>query len=253
MPTEISKHEHVEELTGSPCIKCSQTTNHQVMSRVIEHYSDNSDQNSFHATTYHEVIRCCGCEAITYRSTSTNSEDMDGDMRTQEQWCVETIAYYPPRGTGRREIQDSHQLPPTVLSIYKECLAALNSGLNVVAAIAMRALLEEMCAELSTDHNNLVGKIGQLKDRGLITEETSKILHKIREIGNGAAHERYDFGLKPLTDALIALEHTLTGLYIIPKYAGDLPAWERKGVRPMSNTRTESTDPAILQPSKEGQ
>ncbi len=178
---------------------------------------------------------------------------MDGDIRTQQQWYVETVAYYPPRETGRREIQDSHLLPPTVLSIYKECVAALNSDLRVVAAIAMRALLEEMCTELSTDCTKLVGKINQLKDRGIITDETSKILHKIRDIGNGAAHERYDFGLKPLTDAFIALEHTLTGLYIIPKYAGELPERERKGARPTSNTRTESTDPAIPQSSKEGQ
>ena len=96
----------------------------------------------------------------------------------------------------------------------------------VLAAIGLRALLEAVCKEKKARDGDLFKKIDSLVEKKILTPAGAMILHRIRTLGNEAAHE-----VKPHTEGQLALamdivEHLLMDVYILPKKAefefGDL-------------------------------
>lgn len=81
--------------------------------------------------------------------------------------------------------------------------------------VGLRALLETVCKEKNAQGSNLKDKIDNLVKRQILTPKSAEILHKIRTLGNKAAHE-----VKPHTKAELELgmdiiEHLLRDVYIL--------------------------------------
>ena len=60
------------------CSKCNRNTNHKVLTQV-EYYWDAGPGADIQGYDYYETISCLGCEDISFRLTSSNSEDVDED------------------------------------------------------------------------------------------------------------------------------------------------------------------------------
>lgn len=65
--------------------------------------------------------------------------------------------------------------------------------------------------------SNLLQKIDALTVKGVLTPAGTGILHKIRTLGNAAAHEVKPHSEKQLGLAMDVIEHLLTDVYILPK------------------------------------
>ena len=107
-------------------------------------------------------------------------------------------------------------LPPNVQSIYQETILAIENEQNILAGIGVRALIETICKDLSAEGKDLYNKINSLKEKSIVTKEGVDTLHKLRVLGNDAAHEVKRHNKQQLSLAIQIIEHMLDGTYIIP-------------------------------------
>lgn len=213
---EINKTQGEEHLL--PCIKCAGKTTHKVLASVDVRGNEGNSNYSFSWSTDNQVVQCLGCKTVSFRKASSNSEDYypisnEGDF---EYSVDETL--YPSRIEGIKGLGDeTHYLPSNVRRIYDETLIALSNQSPVMAGIGLRALVETVCKEKNATGHDLLNRIDSLVSAGILTPASAAILHKIRTLGNAAAHEVKPHSDKQLGLAMDIVEHLLKDIYILPK------------------------------------
>jgi hypothetical protein len=196
------------------CKACSGLTLHSVVSSFDENGSEDcGGGNSVDWNSKNQTIQCLGCQTVSFRTVSTFSEDMEYDH--DGPYNPETIKYYPGRVEGVKTLE-SHLLPHTIQQIYKETVLSLENEQFILAGIGIRAIVETICKDLESEGRDLYNKINALKDRSIVTQEGADTLHKLRVLGNSAAHEVKAHNSQQLELALQIIEHMLEGTYIIP-------------------------------------
>ena len=180
MPKDTTKFElttSVADAIEIPCVGCRRSTKHRVLASAdltgVDWYGNNSVQYS----VSHQICQCQGCETITFRKISSNSEDFDQDD-DGDIFHPETVDLYPSRNEGRSELKDSHLLPSNVRRIYEETFKAMNNNQGVLAGIGIRALIETVCKDRNAAGPNLGAKIDSLVKLGVLTLEGATILHE---------------------------------------------------------------------------
>jgi Domain of unknown function (DUF4145) len=170
------------------------------------------------ASESYQIVRCRGCETISFRSVSSNSEDLDYAYDGELEY-LERKEVYPPRLAGRPKLKDDGLLPYDVENIYKETHAALCTNLPILAAVGIRALVEAVCAEEEAKGANLEKRIDSLVASGVLTPSGAQILHGLRFMGNEAAHEIKRHSPSTLGTAFDVAENLLQNVYILPEKA----------------------------------
>ena len=195
------------------CATCKRNTNHETLYSLDQ--SSDDDDSGVQAWSQHQVVKCCGCDEITFRVASECTEDIDystGKLITSEE-------LYPSRAEGRAPMDAYHTLPTKTRRIYSETLKALNQNAFILSAIGLRAVIESICAEQSTTGKTLKDKIDELASSGLLSTRQAEFLHTHRFMGNAAAHEM----LAPKPDEMIAAldiaETLLKTIYVLPEIA----------------------------------
>lgn len=208
------------EVHEVPCVKCTGKTAHKVLASAELRGDDGGTQRSFSWWVDYQVIQCQGCRTISFREARSDSEacyptSNEGDY---EQDIDERL--FPSRVEGLKGLgDDTRYLPTEVERIYDETLAALSSQAPVLTGMGLRALLETVCKEKQAEGSNLSKKIESLLDMGVLTPASAAILHKVRNLGNAAAHEVKLHSDRQLALAMGVVEHLLKEVYILPRYA----------------------------------
>lgn len=202
-----------------PCRKCDGATYHKVFHSVHVH----EHENGIGVWQDFEIICCQGCRDISFRCTSSCSEDIEPDPETGEPVFIKDVELYPNRIAGRKQVKNMYLLPKPVLDIYKETHGAICSRLNILAGIGIRTLVESICLEKNAKGTNLEKKIEDLVSKGILTRDNAETLHSTRLLGNKSAHK-----ITPPTDeeldiALDIVENLIKAVYIIPYKATKLP------------------------------
>jgi len=205
------------------CNRCRVHTSHEVLFNHKDTYTpDNTPgmQIDF-AECHSEVLKCCGCGAVTFCETWVTSEDWNPD--TKEMEPQRTV--YPPRCedfAGK-----SFVLAPQVISkIYDEVIGSYNAGYYTLCAAGVRALVEAVCEDqgiakglITSDdgkvklQSTLEGKIAGMAQAGLLTPGHARALHELRWLGNIALHQLARPSRESLKTAVAILEHTLESIY----------------------------------------
>ncbi len=200
-----------------PCVKCTGKTAHKVLASMDIRGSEGDGEYSFDWSTDYQIVQCQGCKTISFRKASSNSEDYYPISHDEYEYAV-SENLYPSRIDGVKGLGDeTHYLPSNVRRIYDETLHTLSSQSPVLAAIGLRALLETVCKEKNAEGKDLLKKIDDLVTKGILTPAGAAILHKIRSLGNAAAHEVKPHSDKQLALAMDIIEHLLKDVYILPK------------------------------------
>lgn len=198
-----------------PCAKCSGRTAHEVVVSIDQSGEDTDYDVQW--MQHYQIIRCKGCKLISFRDASSQSDEYV--QVGEDEW--ESRIYeklYPSRVEGRKDLgNDARYLPPDTDRVYQETLQALNNNSPILAGIGLRALVETVCKEKNASGKNLLEKIDDLANQRVLTPVGAGILHKIRTLGNAAAHE-----VKPHSETQLALgmnivEHMLKDVYILQK------------------------------------
>lgn len=196
-----------------PCKECGRDTKHQVVTEFVENGSqDAGNGNSVDWHVEYQVIQCLGCEDISFRRSSTNSEDYDFDEEGMTHY--ETCSFYPPRPMSSSSV-NVNLLPLGIGGIYGETNKAIDNEQSILAAIGIRAILEAVCTDLGVN-GNLKDQIEELKKRALVTAEGAQLLHTLRDLGNDAAHRVKRYSTDHLLLAIKVIDHLLEGTYLIP-------------------------------------
>jgi hypothetical protein len=218
------KTEEQEELNKSqnkevqlPCTQCTGKTSHKVLVSVDKSGEFTNEYSYIHWYYIYQIVQCNGCKTNSFRSVNGNSEDYH--QISEDEWETGEIEkLYPSRIEGRKTLENTnYYLPNKVESIYKETIQALSGNSPILAGIGLRALIETICKEKNAQGGNLLARIDSLVDKNILTPAGSKILHKIRTLGNDATHEVKPHNEKQLNLAMEIMEHLLTDVYILPK------------------------------------
>lgn len=202
------------------CTKCAGKTDHKVVASYDLRGDYDDGHHFFQWAIDHQVIQCLGCKTVSFRKASSNSEDWIQTSHDGDGEYVVDESIYPSRTEGVNGLgDDSHYLPANVGRIYDETLQALSSRSPVLAGIGLRALLETVCKEKEASGKDLHKQIDSLISVGVLTPASATILHKIRSLGNSAAHEVKPHSDKQLGLAMDIVEHLLKDVYILPKQA----------------------------------
>ena len=217
MKKELPEGTSIEAICAG---RCGVETDHAVLALVEER---NSDDN-FDWWGSYRIIQCLGCKTVSFREGSQHSEDWDFDD-DGHQVLNETVTLYPPRTADSKGLgSDKHYLPSMLSDIYDETRDALVNSQPVLAGIGLRAIVETLCNDKNVPGPNLAKKIDALATQGLLTAQHCAILHKIRTLGNAAAHEVKPHPPKQLALAMNVVEHLLESVYIMPaKVAQEFP------------------------------
>ena len=216
---EISRKFELSQKIGGKyrlvCRECSRETLHSIVCSYDE--SGNEDCGAGNYVDWYcknQIIQCLGCETVSFRKVSKFSEDIEYDPSGP--FSPETIQYYPGRSEGLRFVE-SFLLPNKIEDIYRETVFAIENEQHVLAGIGIRAIVETVCKDLNVKGKNLKDKIYFLRDRSIVTQEGAETLHKLRVLGNYAAHEVKAHDSRQLELAMKIIEHILDGTYIIPR------------------------------------
>lgn len=199
-----------------PCQRCVGKTQHTVVASLDERGDDEHGDYTVSWTTEYQVVQCAGCKSVSFRQASSNSEACY--PVGPDEWEYEVNEkLYPSRIAGRTGLGDGvYHLPASVRQIYEETLAVLANQSPILAGIGLRALLESVCKEKKAKGNDLLAKIDSLVSSNVLTPASAAILHKIRTLGNAAAHEVKPHSEKQLGLAMDIVEHLLRDVYILP-------------------------------------
>jgi hypothetical protein len=198
-----------------PCVKCACRTAHEIVTSMDQ--SGYVEEADIHWDASSQIIRCKGCKSLSFRREASNSEDFIqiGD----DEWVSDIDEkLYPPRVEGLKDLgTDVVYLPSDLRRVYAETTHALHNDCPVLAGIGLRALVETVCKEKGATGGDLYAKINSLATTNILTPSGAQILHKVRTLGNKAAHEVKPHTTRQLSLALGVVEHMLRDIYILPK------------------------------------
>jgi hypothetical protein len=217
----MSETEKINDTQGEevsiPCTKCLGKTFHQIELSIDKTLGEWTEGGYFSWISHYQIVRCKGCKTISFRVISY---DPDAGKEIGNKWqCTIYEELYPFRIENKIGIIDEELflLPRNVQRIYKETLQALNGKSPILTGIGLRALVEIICKDKNASGKDLCQKINDLTIQKILTPASADILHKIRTLGNDAAHEVKPHNEKQLALAMDIVEHLIKDVYILPK------------------------------------
>jgi hypothetical protein len=219
MADDLALNKRQGQTIECSCRDCHRSTKHEIVTEATKSGCSRSrDHEIFWATEY-QVVRCRGCETLSFRRASSNSEDSYIQI-AEDEW-EENIyeELFPSPHEGRQPLSDADLLPDKIQRIYDETLTTLNGRQEVLCGIGIRAIVETVCKDKNAAGKELFAKINSLVALGVLTQDGANILHKLRTLGNNAAHEVKPHTPKELGFAFDVLDHLLLGVYILPEHA----------------------------------
>ncbi len=193
----------MEDKFKSYCRKCSQHTDAEKNAEILAKHSSyfESDDGYVDATTYYYVIRCEGCEQISFLEEFYFSEDEPPDRPR--------ITYWPPKELRRRPswLNDIWE-PRSVRLLFDELYKALDQDARVLAGIAVRTIFDGIAAHLNIDETKpFADKLKDLVANGDISKRERDSLEVLVDAGNAAAHRGWRPNANELNQLVDILEH----------------------------------------------
>ena len=198
------------DITKAHCNTCAGERNHIV---VNAHRVEVDDETlGEHGFDSYDLLKCAGCERITFRHTHESSYEPD-----EKGEIVPTVSYYPPAMFRRRpkwllalRLRSSHSfIPPLLDEIY----TALHNDCLSIAAMGVRALLERVMIDRVGDHQSFIANLSEFQKQGFIGARQREALDATLDFGHAAIHRNYAPSKHDLRHALDITEHIIEGVY----------------------------------------
>lgn len=210
-------------ITKSLCNQCVGERNHTILHSETKSGSD--ELQGYHWTIKHEMLKCQGCDTISLRRTGWDSESLDEYGRPEP-----SISHFPP-AVFRRQPEWLSELSMLFLfDIEKEFITDLIHELYICiqndcrrsAAMAVRALLEQVMIDKVGDQGTFAKNIAEFQAKGFISTTQQEFLQTVIEAGHATMHRAF----KPSKQDLIALvniaESVVESAYINENRAAEL-------------------------------
>lgn len=197
------------ETIKSYCRVCDRKTNHKVLAQEVEL----SDDPEFWWRTEYSIVRCCGCNSISFHRETFDESNVDYNEYGEEV-LIPMVNVYPDDKLLVKKIS-VWDLPDEVRQVYSETIDCINSRNFILAGAGCRAVIEAICKQQGIPGSQLETKINNLAKSHIITAKDRDHLHAIRFMGNDSIHDAKKFEEKELIIVAKILNTILTSLYLI--------------------------------------
>lgn len=207
----------------SHCNKCGGPREHNILHEKETSGVEEIDENfSIHWGETYRLLQCAGCEAMSMREDSWNSENTDEAGKP-----IDTVKFLPPRifrpkPKWMEEIEYVFECPDLIQSLLNETYICLQNDCRSTAAMSVRAILEGIMIDKIGDQGSFVANINEFEKQGYISKKQREIIEPVLEVGHASIHR----GFIPKADQLITLvdvvESIVLVIYVQPAKAAAL-------------------------------
>lgn len=204
------------EVTKSHCNNCLGIRNHEVLHREERSWSEEIDSNyDIYGNDKYETLRCLGCDHISIRHQSEFSEDTDEDGNSNVR-----SNYYPPAITRAKpkwmfDLKLALGFDKNyIAAILEEIYAATHSDLRSLAAMGVRALIENIMISKIGDNNSFQKNLSKFHAEGFISKIQHASLSPLIEAGHAAMHRGYTPSSVELSSLIDIIESLIEAVYI---------------------------------------
>lgn len=173
----------------------------------------------------YEVLSCCGCETICFRKAPQRHLYAGGENVFD--W--EKPVYFPPatlrkmpkwltKFAGLKNTDPGGFVADYMTEIY----TALQNGCYALAAMGVRALLEQVVIEKAGDHGTFNKNFDRFEKEGFITPSQRKIIDNTLELGHAAIHRNFWPSNGEISTALEITESVIANIYHYEEAAAKL-------------------------------
>lgn len=207
------------------CNQCANQTWHAVLWSKRKTWTDDNPSNPYPVTggIEHTVLQCCGCDAVSFQTSSWCSEDFQDDGSPEIHKEV-----YPPKTIRARPhwygslllesfLDDEH-----FLGLLDEIYIALQNDCPRLAIMGIRALLEEIMIQRCEDQGTFKGNLKKFHELGYISDIQQEAIGPVLEAGHAAIHRSYRPKASQVLIALDITENIIESIFVTTEKAGSL-------------------------------
>jgi len=183
----------------------------------------------FDSVTTFSIMECRGCGEHYFKRLHTNSEDYDywEDPETKKEFSqpTEYTQYWPPpsKRTKPDWLDDLAFKDYDLFRLLGDVYTALDSNLDVLAAIGMRTVFDRSAELLNIDPKlPFVRKVEELEEKGEITAKEKPVISVLIDAGSAAAHRGWRPKHSELSAMASILESFIHRAFIIDSVGADL-------------------------------
>jgi len=209
------------KIKKAECSRCGGIRNCEIRGEHEETYT----YEQFQAWTSWYILECRGCEYIFVQKVDTNSEDHepfyeeDGSVGYE---LLENRSYWPAVSKRKKpdwllnfgvSFDEAKGLNEALIEVY----GALNSDLNMLAAIGIRTVYDIASEILGVDPNlSFKQKLDSLVKLGGIGALDVDRIETIIDAGSASVHRGWRPNSNDLNTMMDVLEHFIEKLFIAP-------------------------------------
>jgi len=203
-------------ITKSYCNKCTGHRNHEVLHKEATSWEEYiAEEYSIYGDDIYEMVKCCGCETISFRHKSRFSEDTNykGDLNTSTNYYPAAIYRKKPKWINELlsplDFNDSF-----VSDIIDEIYIALQNNSHRLAALGIRTLIEHIMIDKVGDNGTFNKNMDKFHSEGFISKLQRDALEPIIEAGHATMHRAFAPSEKDLIILIDITESIIESIYI---------------------------------------
>jgi hypothetical protein len=187
---------------------------------VEEHYGEGAD---------HYVLRCCGCEAISYETSWWHS-----DLQGEDGELLRDVKSYPPKTVRQKPHWHADVFLAAVFDdkhfshLLDEVYIALQNNCPRLAVMGIRALLETIMVEKCGDRGTFDAHLEEFQKQGYISAVQRRAMKSVIDAGHATIHRSFKPDTKEALIALDIAENLIESIYVAEEKAGRLKVPPRK-------------------------
>jgi hypothetical protein len=200
----------------SYCEQCSGERRHEVCAEYKDSWTNNEHDISGGSTNY--ILKCGGCEHVSFRSESWNSEDYGSDGPESE------IRVYPKTAAQRAAPSwleefdfSSDELEQSLEAQLKEVYGSFDQGAFWICVMGVRAVIETLMTHKIGDQGSFSKNLSEFSKRGFISEPQRLAMEQAIDVGSAAIHRGAKANRAKALEAIQVTENVIEGVMIQPK------------------------------------
>ena len=222
IPSAPNATQAPDQITKAHCNKCHGLKNSWIRA---SHTAGGSD-GPVSWTHRYDVLQCCGCDTLSVRHEHWFSEWDQMDYDESGQLVMRPgikEAYYPAQTVRGKPIWSDSINDEVLRDVLDELYTALDAGLNVLASVGARTLLDRAGYLLIGDpKGGFEGKLSALVNKGFISSQEKVTLDAVADAGNASAHRGYTPTAERLGHIVDIIENFLHRAFVLTSAAEDI-------------------------------
>lgn len=216
------------------CGSCKKETNCDIVFEDTKHIREYDEWHDVEL----RVTKCHGCDEYTIATLHYSDDCWVLDEYGERQMVPDIEIIYPKgykddnKKTEKDKFVESFKsrikqledfCPYGIILLIAECITAYNNNLNMLTTVGFRMVVDAICQEKEKNGEISKAKRDELLEKGHISENQKRILEKIVDFGNDAAHQFKPLENKDIESCLDAIEAILNNIYRLPEINKKLP------------------------------